>query len=89
MELRECPFCGHDEHLTIETGDNGWGHVYCNGCDAAGPVKETNAIAIAAWNSRRDRVTVALKRIAVWDFTADECRGIAKAALAGKENADG
>ena len=51
--LARCPFCGSDD-LTIQDLSIGaamaW--VRCLGCRSSGPLRETPAEAVAAWNER-------------------------------------
>ena len=51
--LLPCPFCGGHEGLSVDGSIARY--VYCNGCDAAGPVygnTPDEPAAIAAWNQR-------------------------------------
>jgi len=53
-ELKPCPFCGNDAvylRFIMQEAD-----VYCQVCEANGPVKENDAQAIAAWNTRTDLI---------------------------------
>lgn len=46
-----CPFCGERMHIEMREGlasTSRW--IVCGSCDAAGPVKHTEAEAITAWN---------------------------------------
>lgn len=49
-ELRACPFCGRDGACHEDEGD-GYGRVICT-CTAYGPLRSSEAEAIAAWNTR-------------------------------------
>ena len=55
--LRECPFCGGEaEMLTAESMNGGYLFgIMCNDCRSRGDVYDTEAEAIAAWNSRAER----------------------------------
>ena len=52
--LRECPFCGGEaEMLTAESMNGGYLFgIMCNDCRSRGDVYDTEAEAIAAWNTR-------------------------------------
>jgi Lar family restriction alleviation protein len=49
--LRACPFCGEPRELRT-TKDGPWARISCKTCDAEGPVEDTEAKAVAAWNRR-------------------------------------
>lgn len=53
-ELKPCPFCGGEaEILTAESMRGGYLFgIMCNDCCSRGDVYETEAEAIAAWNTR-------------------------------------
>jgi Lar family restriction alleviation protein len=51
-EAKPCPFCGQDKHLAMAAGRS-WGNiVFCEICEAIGPVRNTYDSAVAAWNTR-------------------------------------
>ena len=52
-----CPFCGGEaEMLTAESMNGGYLFgIMCNDCRSRGDVYDTEAEAIAAWNSRAER----------------------------------
>jgi Lar family restriction alleviation protein len=54
-ELKPCPFCGSDEisHGHVDYGAQGYGNVECHTCDAL-VTADTEAEAIAVWNTRAD-----------------------------------
>ena len=56
-ELLPCPFCGGEaEMLTAESMNGGYLFgIMCNDCRSRGDVYDTEAEAIAAWNSRAER----------------------------------
>ena len=49
-KLTACPYCGSDDCYVFP--DISWFSVRCRGCGAEGPIKDTLAEAIAAWNRR-------------------------------------
>ena len=51
-ELKPCPFCGSTDHHHIASVLNGRSQVHCEYCGSEGPVCESEASAIAAWNRR-------------------------------------
>lgn len=57
-ELELCPFCGGEaEVLTAESMNGGYLFgIMCNDCRSRGDVYDTEAEAIAAWNTRTERV---------------------------------
>ena len=51
--LARCPFCGSDDLTTQDLSISAamaW--VRCLGCRSSGPLRETPAEAVAAWNER-------------------------------------
>ena len=58
-ELLLCPFCGGEaETLTAESMHGGYLFgIMCSDCRSRGDVYDTEAEAIAAWNSRAERIT--------------------------------
>lgn len=56
-ELLPCPFCGGEvEMLTAESMNGGYLFgIMCNDCRSRGDVYDTEAEAIAAWNTRAER----------------------------------
>ena len=56
-DLKPCPFCGGEaEMLTAESMNGGYLFgIMCNDCCSRGDVYDTEAEAIAAWNSRAER----------------------------------
>lgn len=57
-KLLPCPFCGGPaEILTAESMNGGYLFgIMCNDCRSRGDVYDTEAEAIAAWNTRAERV---------------------------------
>lgn len=67
--LKPCPFCGGIEGLSVD--GSAAHYVYCNGCDAAGPVgtsDQSKDAAIAAWNRRAGDNEVEKLRAALRDL---------------------
>ena len=56
-KLLPCPFCGGEaEILTAESMNSGYLFgIMCNDCRSRGDVYDTEAEAIAAWNTRAER----------------------------------
>ena len=50
MELKDCPFCGHNEVMTFDHGD--CFAVGCLNCHAEGPSADTRDEATEKWNDR-------------------------------------
>jgi Lar family restriction alleviation protein len=49
-ELKPCPFCGSN---IVLTGGKEYGiAVFCKNCFSDGPVEDSDAEAITAWNTR-------------------------------------
>lgn len=55
-ELKPCPFCGGEaETLTADSMNGGYLFgIMCNDCRSRGDVYDTEAEAVAAWNTRSD-----------------------------------
>jgi len=73
MTLQPCPHCGKTEHDKDDsTGEHAvisltWPQaclVKCNNCGLSGPLKDTVALAIAAWNGLTRKVVTADDMIA-------------------------
>lgn len=74
-ELLPCPFCGGEaEILTAESMHGGYLFgIMCNDCRSRGDVYDTEAKAIAAWNTRAER-TCKVESSYLNDFTSNhEC----------------
>ena len=53
MDVKVCPFCGHDEISMIIEGEN---HIVtCDECFARGPVSDSESDAEVGWNKRTNR----------------------------------
>ena len=67
-ELLPCPFCGGEaETLTAESMHGGYLFgIMCNDCRSRGDVYDTEAEAIAAWNSRAERTCRIEERNGDW-----------------------
>lgn len=68
-ELLFCPFCGGEaEILTAESMNGGYLFgIMCNDCRSRGDVYDTEAEAIAAWNSRADYHGYEQAAIEAWE----------------------
>lgn len=68
-ELLPCPFCGGEaEMLTAESMNGGYLFgIMCNDCRSRGDVYDTEAEAIAAWNSRADYHGYEQAAIEAWE----------------------
>lgn len=68
-ELKPCPFCGGEaEMLTAESMHDGYLFgIMCNDCRSRGDVYDTEAEAIAAWNSRADYHGYEQAAIEAWE----------------------
>ena len=68
-ELLPCPFCGGEaEMLTAESMYGGYLFgIMCNDCRSRGDVYDTEAEAIAAWNSRADYHGYEQAAIEAWE----------------------
>lgn len=51
-ELKACPFCGGEASTSHEGWH--WYEVHCRKCECAGSPKQSEAEAIAAWNTRAE-----------------------------------
>ena len=67
--LALCPFCGGEaEMLTAESMNGGYLFgIMCNDCRSRGDVYDTEAEAIAAWNSRADYHGYEQAAIEAWE----------------------
>ena len=67
--LLPCPFCGGEvEMLTAESMNGGYLFgIMCNDCRSRGDVYDTEAEAIAAWNSRADYHGYEQAAIEAWE----------------------
>lgn len=83
--LRECPGCGSFSMPYLSKRREGVWRVACDECGFAGPVDDTEAGAIAAWNRRatpaevealRDALRIAIEALDAADMphTADAIR---------------
>jgi Lar family restriction alleviation protein len=68
-ELLPCPFCGGEaEMLTAQSMNGGYLFgIMCNDCRSRGDVYDTEAEAIAAWNSRADYHGYEQAAIEAWE----------------------
>lgn len=68
-DLKPCPFCGGEaETLTAESMHGGYLFgIMCNDCRSRGDVYDTEAEAIAAWNSRADYHGYEKAAIEAWE----------------------
>jgi hypothetical protein len=81
MTLRPCPHCGkteHDkddstgEHAVIATSYPQACVVQCNYCGLSGPLEDTVALAIAAWNSLPRKAATAVRDIVTTDIVTTD-----------------
>lgn len=75
-ELKPCPFCGGEaEILTAESMNGGYLFgIMCNDCRSRGDVYDTEAEAIAAWNTRAERTCTNLaNEYKHGNFRCSEC----------------
>jgi len=60
MSINNCPFCGSDNATVGEIFNYDAGFalhfVECNGCDARGPRRLTDVMAVEEWNKPGDRI---------------------------------
>lgn len=55
-ELKPCPFCGGEAQILVQTMfDDVFFGAKCNNCGAEAAAKNTEAEAIAAWNTRAEQ----------------------------------
>jgi len=98
-ELLSCPFCGEGDYLLVaqvRTSGMQWWAVEC-GCHAYGGAGNTEADAVAAWNTRArtfgegdvERVASAIWPLAEWDGERLNAVNAASAALAALQSKDG
>lgn len=66
--LLPCPFCGGEaETLTAESIHGGYLFgIMCNDCGSRGDVYDTEAEAVAAWNTRAERTCEEYGSVRVW-----------------------
>ena len=70
--LEPCPFCGGEASKRLFY--KGKYRVHCNVCDAhSGDVCDTEAEAIAAWNSRAERTCENIDKYPDYRFKCSEC----------------
>lgn len=68
--IAPCPWCKQSETCILGAADLHYIHCICDGCSADGPLRPTEAEAIAAWNkvaekmARHDPMRVALEKAA-------------------------
>lgn len=81
VTLLPCPFCGGEaEILTAESMRGGYLFgIMCNDCCSRGDVYETEAEAIAAWNSRAERTCQLIEDSGL--LHCSECGGAAEKRL--------
>ena len=74
-ELKPCPFCGGEaEMLTAESMNGGYLFcIMCNDCRSRGDVYDTEAEAIAAWNTRDERTCRDKNGGPLYNFLGFEC----------------
>lgn len=60
-ELMPCPFCGSEKIRVLDEGSFAW--LFCTECEADGPVRKSQHLAIAASNMRLGRDLSFAKRI--------------------------
>ena len=80
--LKPCPFCSGEFAPIVIPWKEQWSMGFCSGCSASGPVRMTEADAIAAWNIRAPDPTIAVLQARVAELEKRTVIEIAKAAHA-------
>lgn len=73
MSLSDCPFCGHEPFQPIyDDAPHACWFVVCDECQCEGPVADTEAGAVAAWNLRASQAKL-VEENARYRHLLDEC----------------
>ncbi len=71
--LLSCPFCGGEAEIYTEAFGGVVFYVWCDNCKTRGDYYCTEAEAIAAWNSRAERVCENLAYYSLINFECSVC----------------
>lgn len=75
-ELKECPFCGHDQMMILYVGPFATPYVECCNCSANGPRGYDEKEAIELWNRRPSIWENAFTPGKTWVIGPDTGKGV-------------